>query len=215
MHFYDKSLILYLFKTLDDFDLPYLLLRNTNDELPDRLPYGKDVDILVQHSNNEKFKSLLLKNEFKQIRHPFGKDKRLYGVHEFNKYQFRDSLLLDINYEMVVRSLDKGQWVPLDQSMQISAWENRILVDIHGLRVPMLCEEDDWIFTLARCIFDKKLFSAWHQNFLSTSLQSINLHTVMPKLHSIFFKFSPRLVQLVQQEKYDMIISEYIAFSDY
>ena len=191
------------------------MLRNTNDELPNHLPYGKDVDILIQYPNNDRFKSLLLQNKFKQIRHPVRNDKRLYGVHEFNMYQFRDSLLLDINYEMVVRSLDKGQWVPLDQSLQTSAWKNKIFVDIHGLRVPMLCDEDNWIFTLARCIFDKKLFSAWHQNFLSSSLQSINLHTMMPKLHLIFFKFAPRLIQLVRQEKYDMIISEYIAFSDY
>ena len=109
------------------------MLRNTNDELPCNLEHGKDIDILVSHSNSSKINYILSKNGLQRIKHPLRSDVRLYGVHEFHLYKSSDSVLLDINYEIVVRSLDKNQWIPLDQAIQISAWSHQKLVNIGGI----------------------------------------------------------------------------------
>jgi len=215
MKYYDKAAILNVFNVLNHSGLPYLLLRNTNDELPFNLEYGKDIDILAQHSNSIKTNNLLIKNSFQRVKHPLRSDVRLYGVHQFNMYKSKYSVLLDINYEIVVRSLDKGQWIPLDQALQISAWENKKFVDIGGVNVPTLSDEDLWVCTLARCIFDKKLFSPWHQELLINMLPNINSELVKSKLNLIFFKFTDCLFEMVCRSQFDQIYDKYISFKSY
>lgn len=215
MSYYEPWSIVKVFELLNGSAIPYLLLRNTGDELPDRLELGKDIDILICHKNRKKLHCVLSKNKQRQIRHPLRNNEKLYGVHQFEMFEAQDQIYLDVNYEIAVRSLDRGQWVPLDQMIQLSAWEKSRMVDIGGVSVPVLGNEDLWVTTLARCVFDKKNFSPWHCQKLSRLLPLVDLDDVEEKLRLIFFKYTDRLLDLAQKGTYQKIYDDYISFKNY
>lgn len=215
MSYYERRAISEVFEILNASKVPYLLLRNTGDELPDHLGWGKDIDILVRHQDGIKLRRVLLKNKLIQVRHPLHNDVKLYGVHQFEMFKTQNQVLLDVNYEIAVRSLDRGQWIPLDQVIQLSAWEKSRMVDIGGVSVPVLGSEDLWVCTLARCVFDKKVFSSWHCQALAGLLPLVDLGDVEGKLSLIFFKYTDRLLDLAKKGEYQKIFDDYVSFKDY
>lgn len=215
MKYYEPRAIGEVFEILNASQIPYLLLRNTEDELPYHLKYGKDIDILVRYEDRKKLLEVLSENKVNRVRHPHHNGVKLYGVHEFEKFKTQNKVLLDINYEIVVRSLDRGQWIPLDQVIQSSVWEKARQVDVGGVSVPMLGNEDLWVTTLALCVFDKKEFFPWHQQMLSGLLPSVDQSDVEGKLRLIFFKYTDRLLDLVKKGQYQNIFDDYVSFKNY
>ena len=116
------SKIIELFNKLNESKLDYILIRNIKNELPNNLIIGKDIDILVDHNQLDDLKSFLKENSFKEILHPHRSNVFLYGVKKFKFYRNPDHILFDLNFELVCRSLDAGQWIPLDQVVQ-KAWK--------------------------------------------------------------------------------------------
>ena len=215
MRFHPPELIDKSLSLLNSSGIEWLLLRNTNDELPGCLEVKKDIDILVRPENKADMHAFLLANRFSEIQHPLANDVRLYGVDPFRMYKNPEGLLIDINYQAVVRSLDQGQWVPLDQAIQKDLWLSKKFVSIGSENVPMSAVEDLFVLMASRCIFDKKTFSLWHRGILSQTLRQCNIDLLRKKLDLVFFKFAPRLLELVRMSKFDEIISGYLSFSDY
>jgi hypothetical protein len=212
---YNPRHVLRIFEILNKYDISYRLLRNTDNEIPDNLLIGKDIDIIVSYFERNRIIELLLREGMKLIPHPFRRDIKLYGVNEFDKLEDANGILLDINYEVVVHSLTDEYWIPLDKEIQLSVWKNSKNVIISGVPITLLCNEDLFIVTIARCIFDKKGFSMWHQEMLSELLLSLDVHTVIEKLELIFFKYSKRLINLIHNDDYDSIYEDYLSFKDY
>jgi hypothetical protein len=215
MKYFNRQYIWTLFETLNSSGVDWLLLRNTEDELPDHLSEGKDVDILIDFKDWDVMRRHLFDHSFKQIQHPLSHDTKLYGVHEFENFLAPSGVLLDINFEIAVRSLDQGQWVPLDRSIQRSAWANRIKIDLTGQAIMILGNEDLFVATIARCIFDKKFFSPWHLAKLSQLFSCSDEESLRFKLNLVFFKYSARIFELVKQGRTEEVIDKYLSFSDY
>lgn len=215
MRLHSSKVIENALSLLNSSGIDWILLRNTNDELPGHLDVKKDIDILVRSKDKKAVHDFLLINQFSEIRHPLIDDIRLYGVDAFRKYKSLEGLLIDINFQAVVRSLDQGQWIPLDQSIQKDIWLNKQSVLIGKEHVPMPAIEDLFILTISRCIFDKKDFTIWHRHMLVHTLLQCDLCLLRYKLDLIFFKFSPKLINLVKSGQFDEIIPVYLSFSDY
>ncbi len=215
MMYLSQECISELISMLNNSCVEWLLLRNTEDALPDGLPGGKDVDVLLRFQDRDKMQQCLNEYGCRRIRHPLRDDVRLYGVHPFEMYQTSGGVLLDINFEIVVRSLDRGQWIPLDQFIQASAWENRVALQLAGLSVPMLGDEDLFVTTVARCIFDKKEFSVWHSKKLTALLSGCDEGDILCRLRLIFFKYSDRLLEQIKAGRFEAIVNDYLSFSEY
>lgn len=200
---------------LSHFDGDWLLLRNTQNELPFTLEVGKDIDLLLRYSDRESMLAFLNENKFKMISHPLRNDVKLYGVHQFEMLESQDGVLVDIDYEIAVRSSDEGQWIPLDQEIQKSAFENKQLVDIAGFSIPMLSDEDLFVSELSRQVFVKKRFTPWHQQFLAKLYPSLSNASLLRKLGLVFFSYSNRLLEKVEKNEYDDILHDYLSYSDY
>jgi len=215
MRFHPPELIDKCLSLLNSSGIEWILLRNTNDELPGCLEVKKDIDILVRPDNKAEMHAFLLANQFSEIQHPFINDVRLYGVDAFRKYKNSNGLLVDINFQAVVRSLDRGQWIPLDQSIQDELWMNKRSVLIGEAHVSMPSVEDLFVLTLSRCIFDKKDFTVWHRDLLHQKLGQCDIELLKKKLDLVFFKFAPQLIELVRNSEFDELISNYLSFSYY
>ena len=213
----DPAEVIKIFNKLNESGLSYILLRNINHELPGNLKLGKDIDLLVHKHEEDKFKVFFKNNGYNTIKHPFRNDIFLYGVDKFEfKYNNNNKILFDLNFQLAVRSLDAGQWVPLDQKIQDSAWNNmRFGKSNPGLGYWTLSYEDELVMLVSRSIFDKKCFEEGYIHRIEELMTLVSLNESENKFRMIFFKFTPHLVSLISNNQYQKIIYNYLRFKEY
>jgi len=214
MNCVESDKILNIFQLLNERKVEYLLMRNINNELPYHLEIGKDIDILVKDRN--KMVEILKECKFNKISHPHENNIFLYGVQKFEFYKNNENILFDLNFQIVVRSLDAGQWIPLDQAIQESAWQNKRFERAGGgLEYWTLSYEDEFVALIARSVFDKKEFQAGYVSRLDELLPMVNKDNVLKKLQFIFFKYAPLLLYQIEQQNYPDIVINYLKFKEY
>lgn len=213
----DKNRIIELFLHLNSSKLDYLLLRNIDDELPSNLKKGKDIDLLVQKIDLDKWIKFLTSINFKIVQHPLKNDVFLYETDPFVFLKQKESgIIIDLNFQLCVRSLDKGQWIPLDQSVQDSSWKNKRFDRVtNDFTYATLGYNDEFITHIARSVFDKKEFQKGYIKRIIELLSKIDLDDVEQKMNLIFFKYTPFLLDQIKKHEFDSILSNYLAFKDY
>ena len=214
MNFIKSTEIINIFKLLNENKVEYILIRNINNELPDNLEIGKDIDLLVE--DREKIVKILKKNNFKKITHPHQNNIFLYGVEKFEFYKNDKELLFDLNFQIAVRSLDAGQWIPLDQKIQESTWKNKRFVQLEDdFGYWTLSYNDEFIILIARSIFDKREFQEGYIRRIDELKDQIDIEDVKEKMGLVFFKFTPYLLEMIEKKDYENIIKNYIQFKEY
>lgn len=207
--------IIDIFNKLNAAGLDYILIRNIHNELPNSLKIGKDIDLLVPYSERSKFINFLIEKGFKKIRHPHCNDIFLYGVNKFEFFLNKDKVLLDLNYQLACRSLNAGEWIPLDYKIQDSAWENKKLNKIDRFTYYSLGMEDEFVALVTRSVFDKKEFQKGYIERIDELINVIDVNDVIAKFQLVFFKFTPVLLSMLKKRQFDMILDRYISFSEY
>ena len=210
------SEIIKLFNALNDSKIRYVLLRNINGELPNQLTKGKDVDFLVHPSDKSKFRFFVETLGFKKIRHPFHLYKFLYNLESFHFFEKKD-LILDICYQIACQSLNKNEkaWLPLDCVIQESFFANRVLYEENDFKYWKPCFEDELIGLIVRSVFDKRIFLDSYIETIEILFDKIKINNVSKKLNLIFFKFTPKLLDMLKLRSYDKILDQYLTFKDY
>ncbi len=212
----DSQEIVDIFTLLNENKLDYILLRNINKELPNGLGVGKDIDILIRWEDRKKFYSFFELYSFQKIPHPHQNDIFLYGVNKFEFLKNKANVLFDLNFQLAVRSLDAGQWIPLDQNIQESAWKNkRHKQQSDNFGYWTLSYEDEFIALVVRSIFDKKEFQSGYIKRINELYSLINKNNVIEKLNMVFFKYTPYLMKSLEQNDYENIIKNYLEFKEY
>ena len=206
-----------IFNLLNKKNLNYILMRNINNELPAGLDVGKDIDILISKSDEKEFINFFHNNDYQTIDHPFKYGVFLYGVDKFEfKYNNKNNILFDLSFQIAVRSLDAGQWIPLDQTIQESAWKNKRfeqLGDDFGYWT--LSYEDEIVCLVSRAIFDKKEFQKGYIKRINKLIKLIDIDSTIAKFNTVFFKFTPNLITYIKNQKYDEIIKNHLQFKEY
>ena len=207
-----------IFNLLNNSNLNYIITWNINNELPSNLKVGKDIDILINKKDEKKFVNFFLSHNYHAINHPFKYDIFLYGVDRFEfKYMNKNNQIdFDLVFQIAVRSLDAGQFIPLDKVIQESAWKNKRfekLSDDFGYWT--LSYEDEFICLIARSIFDKRDFKSGYRTRITKLFDIVDKKNIVEKLNLIFFKFTPHLFKYIEDGNYDEIIINYLKFKEY
>jgi hypothetical protein len=206
------------FVALNSSGINYVLIKNINNELPNNLENGKDIDILV-HANSKILFEALMSESFIAITQPLGTANGWSFAYGLIPYQFwkrkniKEDLYVDASFALSCKSLTPKIWIPLDKKIQQSVWDNKFFdKELNFWRIDY---KNLFVYLLVRCIFDKKIFSDLyikeienHKNFLSDNY-------VLDVLHLIFFNFTSTLVKLLKTGMYEKIINEYISFKEY
>ena len=218
MKFIQAHEIKSIFRFLNQSKLNYIITWNINSELPSSLKVGKDIDILISKNDEKKYINFFHSHNYQMTNHPFKYDIFLYGVDRFEyKYLNKDnSIDFDVVFQLAVRSLDAGQFIPLDQTIQESAWKNKRfekLSDDFGYWT--LSYEDELVCLTARAIFDKREFKSGYIKRINELLKLIDKTEVLEKLNMIFFKYTPYLFKYIEDQNYNEIIKNYLMFKEY
>ncbi len=201
---------------LAESGVPYRLLRNINDELPEKLIEGKDIDLLFYWNDRNKIERFLKQNSFRKISHPLRKNKFLYGVHPFEFYKHVSAdFFIDCHFELACRSLNQGEWIPLDSKIQQQAWSSCTSYPIGGIRVLGLPHACECLHLLTRCIFDKRQFTDGYIRRIEELSDMLNDAELMTVFKPVFFKFSEMLLQLLRTKRHEEIIHAHLRFKEY
>ena len=208
--------IIDIFTLLNKSKLNYIVIRNINSELPCNLKNNKDIDILIQKKDRSSFLNFFNDNKYKKIIHPHRNNVFLYGVDKFEFYKNDANVLFDLNFQIAVRSLDAGQWIPLDITIQESAWKNkRFKYENKDFAYWILSYDDEFICLIARSIFDKKEFQDGYIKRINELFIRINQKEVTKKLNMVFFKFTPFLMKMIEKKEFTKIVTNYLLFKEY
>jgi hypothetical protein len=212
-----KEEICKVFNFLNKSGLDYILLRNINNELPDNLIKWKDVDFLARKNDKKRWVNILYKIGFqKKILHPLWNDIRLYGVDRFDMFSNKNNgISLDFHYQLVCRSTNNREWIPLDKDIQNSAWKNRQLIKQRKLQYYALSNEDYFLHLITRCIFDKGFFSEEYIKEIKKYEPILHLTLLTSKFNKVFFKFTNTLLHMINIGEFNKIREAYISFSEY
>ena len=194
--------IISLFRLMRANSLDVIVLRNLGGELPYLLSDGKDIDILVR--DNGRVENFLLNHGFVKLRHPCEKNIFLYELKPFTYfYNDKSKIYLDLHYQLCCRSLNAGEWIPLDIQIQTSAWLNKLEIQIGELIYESLENVDELIGLITRCIFDKKQFTDLYKARIHELMQLVSHDRLKKKLELIFFKFYPILLKKLHKSEFD------------
>jgi hypothetical protein len=202
-----------LFSLLNNENINYILIRNINNELPKSLPLNKDIDLMINEDEASNFNHLMQRNGWKQKNHPLGHFPFLYGLKPFEFY-FKNGIHLDICFQLACRSLNKGEWFPLDLQIQEDLWNNKLKI-LDSPWKYQLSIEDEFVHLITRCVFDKKEFNNGYIERIEQLKKVINSNIVLSKFEVVFFKYSKLLFEQINKKEYDKIITNYLQFKDY
>jgi hypothetical protein len=213
MKFFEEELLLNFFSIINVEDIVYVLLRNINNELPKKLSIKKDIDIIVKENNLDLFHKTLMNNDWNQIRHPYYRIPFLYGMTPFRFYN-KEGLHIDVCCQLSCRSLNNGEWFPLDMKIQSGLW-GRIISTPEAPWKYRLSYEDEVLHLMTRCIFDKKEFTEDYIKEIQYLYPKCEKKILFEKFSAVFFKFSYKLLELIKCKLFDKIIVSYLQFKDY
>ena len=217
-NFIDSNEIINFFDELNKNSIEYLLIRNMNDELPYKLERKKDIDILLKKDskNIANFLRVINNNGFKKKLHPNRNDIFLYSCDKFIfYYNNKNKIYIDIQYELLCRSLNKGEWLPLDKKIQESAWKNKKQISERKFTYWKLSDEDELVTLIARSVLDKKEFLKNYKKRIEELYTKTNIENIIPKLKLIFFKYTMSLIQQIEERNFDNIVDNYYKFKEY
>lgn len=207
-----------IFNLLNEAKIDYILLRNINNELPNALQQKKDIDILVKKKDDNTIKNFFYSNKYIEINHPLRNRNFLYGIDKFKFiYNKNNNIIFDLSYQITVSSLNQElSIVPLDKAIQESAWKNKRLKKINNnFSYWTLSYEDEFVSLISRSIFDKKSFLEGYIKRINKLYDCVSKSDVLEKLNLIYFKFTPYLITLIENNRYNEIIQQYLEFKEY
>lgn len=207
--------ILDIFKMFNESGTNYVLLRNIDQELPNKFNRSKDIDILVKQEEKKPFYSLMKSKGWRKRPHPLdlaGDFTFLYAMDKFDFFT-KNGINIDVCYQLACRSTNAGEWMPIDQFINNSVWENKKINEEYGWYEMSL--EDELVHLLTRCVFDKKTFSSKYISRIEELFLDIDTNKLIDRLELVFFKFTAYLLEHIENKRYQIIRNEYLKFTDY
>lgn len=217
--FYDASQVKDVFKLLHEHDIEYILLKNIDDELPCKLKIGKDIDILVHPECWQKFLKLMPEMSYVELVHPHGEKagwKFLYGMDSCHQFEhLKSGVQIDAYAQLATKSIGMNAWLPLDKTIQVSIWKDKVWED--KKQWWQMDDKNLLVYLVTRSVFEKEAFTPVYVKELEKLkfLLEESKEEIEEKFSTIFFKFTPTLMNLLKERKYDEIRMKYLAFSDY
>jgi len=215
--FIPPSEITGFFEMLNQAGLNYVLIKNISNELPGSLEDVKDIDILVHPDSKTEFEKVMENNGYERVIPPLGVENGWvfgYGVPSYQfwlKTQKPFQLYIDANFVLCCKSLIPKTWVPLNKPINDSVWREKKFDAGNGWWV--MDDENQLLYLLTRCVFDKKSFSPAY--ILEIEKRKHLLSHIREKLQITFYKYTPRLAEMIAQGRYPEIIGDYIAYDEY
>ncbi len=167
------------------------------------------VRILISEDSRELFKKLAAKMGWKKIKDKSG-DLYLYGMRHFLYYSCNGIMLIAC-CQLACRSTLNNGWVPLDRRINGQALENSRKKE----KICYLGAEDELCYLTAKCVYTKKKFNDNDIERIEACMSVVDREMLIPKLEGVFFRFTDRMLQMLDRKEYADIVASLLCFAEY
>ncbi|MGL6114978.1 MAG: hypothetical protein ACRC1R_08040 [Cetobacterium sp.] len=209
-----KENIKNFFQMLNLSGIEYVLIKNDGNIIPNEVKDGDDIDILVHPRDYEKYIELLEKKEYRILP---GESYKYYFVYNMRKdiYSQKEDVYIHCYDKLsCVSFTNMGlSKIPLDKKIQDYIWKTK-----------RWDEDNQWwimedrvilLYLIVRSIFDKKKFRDRYIEEIIKRKQFLRDKEFLKMCNLVFFKFTEKLLILLENEKYNEILKEYKSFREY
>ncbi len=204
------------FDALNSASIEYALVKNIDGELPGRLVRGKDIDILVPAERLPHYFDVLKELGFTEVMHPQSSRAGwafAYGASDCFMHADSSGLMVDVRCELCLKALEGNIWIPLERHINQRIWTTKVWDADNGCwRVN---DALGFAYRAGRCVFDKSCFPLPYRADIRRLAEFLDDRETLEALRTIFFKFTPTLITMLREERYESIIDAYIAFREY
>ena len=205
--------IIQVFNELNNMGIEYLVARNSNQHLPQRLEIGKDIDLVVR--DEHALKLLTASDMSHEVRHPNRFDKYIYGTRPPKMFKMH-GILIDVNLTYLIKSYDELYWMPLDCEIIEASWRTRKFFANGDVGFWMPSNEVQFVFYLAHCVFTLKMdLSMEKRAHLDRLFKNTEKKKLVPLLEKIFFNFTGKLLEACADAKWGSLRKNYLKFGGY
>jgi len=205
--------IVNIFNKLNDNQIDFLILRkderifeNSND----------DIDILVNINFKKKIGKILASQGLRYYKDSEYLYEYLYQSKPHEHYFCKNlGINLDICFDISYKSFNNSEIIPVDDETLDYIFQNKKKVTAQNFYYFKLDDHSQLLHLICHCIFNKKFFSEYYKQKIEKLILQIDHIFFVKILEKIFFKFSPFLLKLILQKKYNNIIDNYLSFREY
>ena len=169
-------------------------------------------DLLIK---NNDYSQLLEKCRLNKL-NDINNENYWYGASKPKIWIMENNERITIYKQLLVRSLTSGIWIPLDKIIQKSAFENRTKFEISsGEYAFILCNIDKIVYSISNSVFTTKVFSENDISFITRKLSQIDVEQLEYRLDKVFFKYTEKLMEQINNGSFNQILHDYIRFKEY
>ena len=202
-----------LFHEFASSDIEFLVLRN-HEDIPGKISLTNDLDLLVKSNYNKILQKIMHNYGFKMRKEKFHHNIYLYkSLPHIHFYNFKNKLHVDVVNNLSYRSPNNNEWVSVHEQIQKSIWENKLKTSFLWLYKPSA--HDELIHLICHCLFDKRNFNNRYKLRIKELLTECDKFLLRNNLEHVFFKFTERLITILNNNEFDILIQEYFSFSNY
>ena len=152
----------------------YILLRNTENELPYHLKERKDIDILLNSCDQANAISYFCNNGFKPIAHPAQGLPKVGAITDFDFLVNDNNIILDLNYQLFLCNSARTAFTLHSTALQRSIWEKVHYSLLGDVEVRYIDPEIEFVISFLRCCIDKRKMSRWNFSRLCEIYENSN-----------------------------------------
>ena len=184
----DSREISRIFRVIERAPFESILLRNTGYELPDRLAFGKDIDLLLHDHDREEALYYFVSNGFEIVTHPANKVDKQFGITEFDFLRDSSTAFLDLNYQLFHCNFERNKFLLHNAWLQKFVWNSCIQVSFGHNTLNYIGHEAEFIVSFTRCVIDKRCMSEWNFQRLMFILKLIDDRNIVLRELELIFK---------------------------
>lgn len=202
------------FEMLNKNDLNYVLIKNDNNAIPNSVESGEDIDFLIHKNDYNRLIDIAVANGYERI---VGESCKSYFL-----YQLREDILLkkDDCYFHFFEALsctpltNMGRCkMALENSVQDHIWKNRIWDSERKWWI--MDDVTILLYLIVRSVFDKKRFRDKYIREIEKRIKYIDEFTFYELAKTVFWGFTPRMIELIKERKYEDVLGRYLSYSEY
>ena len=166
--------------------------------------YAKDIDVLVAPEHFVKLRSVLKKKGFKVKDDSCFAYEFLYAARPHSHfYHPKLHIHLDVCTVLMVRSPDAGQFVSLDNEIQLHAFSNLLSIDSYWKK--QVDVSTQIIHLISHCIYDKQCFRDEYRIEIIDKISILDDRLTRSLFKLIFFEKAEFILDNLASKNFDFI----------